>query len=45
MQTSSPSVERVFSQVKIIIDTVGASEIKNNIEYRVMSRVNKHLMK
>ena len=45
IQTSSASVERVFSQVKIIIDTVGSVAIKDNIEYRVMSRVNKHLMK
>ena len=45
MQTSSASVEREFSQVKIIIDTVGANAIKDNIENRVMSRVNKHLIK
>ena len=37
---SSASVERVFSQVKFIIETVGQSVLEETLETRVMERVN-----
>ena len=38
---SSASVERTFSQVKFIVETVGESVLEENLEARVMERVNK----
>lgn len=37
---SSASVERVFSQVKFIIETVGINVLEETLETRVMERVN-----
>ena len=37
---SSASVERVFSQVKFIIETVGHNPMEETLETRVMERVN-----
>lgn len=37
---SSASVERVFSQVKFIIETVGQNVLEETLETRVMERVN-----
>ena len=39
---SSTSVERVFSQVKFIIETVGVSVLEETLETRVMERVNRY---
>ena len=41
-QVSSASVERIFSQLKLIIDTVGASALKDNLECRLFERINKY---
>eukprot|EP00986_Skeletonema_menzelii_P015661 scaffold12347_cov63-Skeletonema_menzelii.AAC.1 len=38
----STSVERVFSQVKFIIETIGERGIHETLELRVMERVNKY---
>ena len=40
VQTSSASVERVFSQVKIIVDTIGELALESTLETRLMQRVN-----
>ena len=37
---SSASVERVFSQVKFIIETTGVRALEESLETRVMERVN-----
>lgn len=39
---SSAAVERVFSQVKYIIETVGESVLEETLETRVMERVNSY---
>ena len=39
---SSASVERVFSQVKFIIESVGESVLEETLETRVMERINKY---
>lgn len=39
---SSASVERVFSQVKMIVDQVGDSVLEETLEARVMERVNNY---
>jgi len=39
---SSAAVERVFSQVKFIIETVGESVLEETLETRVMERVNSY---
>ena len=44
MQTSSAFVERAFSQVRLIIDEVGGDILRDNIESRVMRRVNKGII-
>ena len=38
----STSVERVFSQVKFIIETIGERGLQETLELRVMERVNKY---
>ena len=40
VQTSSASVERVFSQIKIIVDNIGECALESTLETRLMSRVN-----
>ena len=40
VQVSSCAVERVFSQVKYILECIGDSGSKDNIEVRLMQRVN-----
>ena len=42
VQVSSASVERVFSQLKLIIDAIGVSALKDNIECRLFERLNKY---
>ena len=37
---SSAAVERVFSQVKFIIETTGVSALEESLETHVMERVN-----
>ena len=39
---TSTSVERVFSQVKFIIETIGERGLQETLELRVMERVNKY---
>lgn len=39
---TSASVERVFSQVKFIIETIGESGLQETLELRLMERVNKY---
>ena len=39
---SSAAVERVFSQVKFIIESVGESVLEETLETRVMERINKY---
>ena len=39
---SSASVERVFSQVKFIIEAVGESLLEETLETRLMERVNSY---
>ena len=39
---SSAFVERVFSQVKFIIESVGQSLLEETLEARVMERVNRY---
>ena len=41
LQTSSASVERVFSQLKLIVGQIGQSALEDNFELRLMRRVNK----
>ncbi len=41
---SSASVERVFSQVKFIIETVGENVLEETLEARVMERVNDYTL-
>jgi hypothetical protein len=40
VQTSSASVEHVFSQVKIIVDTIGEAALESTLETHLMQRVN-----
>ena len=42
VQVSSCAVERVFSQVKYILECIGDRGAKDNIECRLMQRVNKY---
>jgi hypothetical protein len=42
VQTSSASVERAFSQVKVIVDTVGVNALEDSVQTRVMSRINEY---
>ena len=37
---SSAAMERVFSQVKFIIETTGMNALEESLETRVMERVN-----
>ena len=39
---SSAAVERVFSQVSIIIGSIGENVLEETLECRVMERVNKY---
>lgn len=41
-QVSSASVERIFSQLKLIIDAVGVSALKDNLECRLFERMNEY---
>lgn len=41
IQPSSANVERLFSQLKLIIQQIGESGLEEGIETRVMVRVNK----
>jgi hypothetical protein len=43
VQASSAFVERVFSQMKLIIETIGVSALEATLEARLMLRVNKIL--
>ena len=43
IQPSSASVERVFSQLKLILDEIGEISLHDNIEARLMARVNKNM--
>ena len=40
VQTSSASVERVFSQVKFIVESIGVNALEDTIETRLMQRIN-----
>ena len=40
VQTSSASVERVFSQVKFIVESIGVNALKDTIKTRLMQRIN-----
>ena len=42
VKTSSASVERVFSQVKFIVESIGVNALKDTIEMRLMQRINVH---
>lgn len=42
VQASSCAVERVFSQVKYILETIGDSALEENIEGRLMERFNRY---
>ena len=42
VQVSSASVERVFSQVKLICETCGVSPLEETLETRLMERVNQY---
>ena len=42
VQVSSAAVERIFSQVKYILEQIGDSALEENIECRMMERVNKY---
>ena len=42
VQISSASVERVFSQVKFIVETIGLSVLEDTMEIRLMSRINEY---
>ena len=44
IQTSSAFVERVFSQVQLITREIGEEGLRDNIETRVMRRVNKNIV-
>ena len=39
---SSAAVERVFNQVKLIIDTIGQSCLEETLETHLMERTNKY---
>ena len=39
---SSAAVERVFSQVKFIVETLGVSVLEETLETRLMERVNRY---
>ena len=39
---TSAAVERVFSQVKFIIETIGENGLQETLELRLMERVNKY---
>ena len=43
LQSSSAYIERVFSQLKFILQDIGKVGIQDNIEYRLMRRVNTHI--
>jgi len=40
VQIFSASVERVFRQVKFIVETIGVSALGDTMETRLMSRIN-----
>ena len=42
VQMSSASVERVFSQVKLIVNSIGENALEDNLETRLVERVNKY---
>lgn len=42
VQTSSASVERVFSQVKFIVEAIGERGLEETLETRLMCRINKY---
>ena len=42
VQISNASVERVFSQVKFIVETIGLSVLEDTMEIRLMSRINEY---
>ena len=44
VQVSSAAVERIFSQVKYILEQIGDSALEENIETRMMERVNNQTM-
>ena len=41
VQTSSARIERVFSQLKLILETIGFSALEKTVEGRLFTRVNK----
>ena len=41
VQPSSADVERLFSQLKLILDQIGVSGLEESYEARLMTRVNK----
>ena len=43
IQPSSASVEKVFSQLKLILDQIGEVSLHDNIEARLMVRANEHI--
>ena len=43
IQTSSASVERVFSQLKLFLGRIGEIGLHENIEAHLITRVNKHI--
>ena len=40
VQPSSAAIERVFSQLKLIVDAIGTKELEETLEYRMFKRVN-----
>ena len=40
VQPSSAAIERVFSQLKLIVDAIGTNELEETLEYRMFKRVN-----
>ena len=43
VQPSSARMERVFSQLKLVLDSVGSSSLEETVETRMFVRVNKKL--
>ena len=41
VQTSSARIKRVFSQLKLILETIGFSALEKTVEGRLFTRVNK----
>ena len=41
VQTSSARMERIFSQLKLILETIGYSALEKTVEGRLLVRVNK----